>query len=184
VADIADEMPQSDYGELAIGDLIADGMRAAGHADLAAMNHGGIRTGLHRGPATYASLFEIQPFVNRLMSIRARGSAMRAYFERMVDSRFPGAFISGATAVVDSLRPRGSRVRSITLASGRPLDDTATYTIVINDFMLLGGDALGFTDPLAPATDVGLDLDATIAHLRSLPSPVHAPSPTRWTFLP
>lgn len=185
IAVIAEDMPQRDHGELALGDLVADGMRAAAHADFAAMNHAGVRATLHAGPATYASLFEIQPFGNRLVAIRASGASMRRYFERLVASRFPGAFISGAAAVVDTTRPPGSRIVSITLPSGRPLDDRAEYTIVINDFMSTGGDDLAFDDRTAATRDLGIvDLDATIAYLESLPSPVHAPRLNRWMFKP
>lgn len=185
IAMIAEDMPQDDYGELAVGNLLADGMRAAGHADFAAMNHGGVRASLRAGAATYASLFEIQPFGNRLVEIHASGASMRRYFERMVSARLPGAFVSGARAVVDTTRPPGSRIVSLTLDSGRPLDDRARYTIVINDFMATGGDDLAFTDSSAVTRDLGvIDLDATVTYLKKLPSPVHAPSADRWTFKP
>ena len=185
IATIAQDMSQHDYGELAVGDLLADGMRAAGHADFAAMNHGGVRASLRAGAATYASLFEIQPFGNRLVEIRANGAAMRRYFERMVSAHFPDAFISGARAVVDTTRPPGSRIVSLTLDSRNPLDDRAQYTIVINDFMATGGDDLAFTDPKAVTRDLGIiDLDATVAYLKTLPSPVRAPRADRWTFEP
>ena len=93
------------------------------------------------------------------------------------------AFISGARAVVDTTRPPGSRIVSLTLDSGTPLDDRMQYTIVINDFMATGGDDLAFPDSTAVMRELrSMDLDATIAYLKTLPSPVRAPRANRWTF--
>jgi 2',3'-cyclic-nucleotide 2'-phosphodiesterase (5'-nucleotidase family) len=181
VATIADDMPQPDAGEFALGDLVADAYRAAGAADLGVTNHAGVRAPLHAGIATYATVFDVLPFGNRLVRITASGAAVRRYFEKLVAGRIPGAFISGATATVDATKPAGSRVLSVTLDSGRRLDDASMYTMVINDFMQTGGDGLAFPDSTARAEMlVPSDLEAMITYLHGLPSPVRAPSPNRW----
>ena len=69
---------------------------------------------------------------------------MRRYFERAVGGRKPNAWLGGVHVMYDPARPAGSRITSITLADGQPFDEAATYTVVINDFMLTGGGGLGF----------------------------------------
>src|SRR5206468_1426218 len=75
VATVAQELPQTDASPL--GDLVADAMRAAGHADFGMMNHGGIRAALHAGTVRYSDVFEISPFANVLYKITAKGADMR-----------------------------------------------------------------------------------------------------------
>jgi hypothetical protein len=59
------------------------------------------------------------------------------------------------------------------------------YTIVITDFLATGGLGLGFPDPSAVTNDLSiLDLEASIAYLRSLPVPVRAPRERRWLVVP
>ena len=178
VAAIAEEMPLADDSPL--GDLIADAMRASGRADFGVMNHGGARAALRKGPATYSDVFEVQPFGNTLYKITAKGADMRRYFEKIVAGRRPNAWLAGAHITFDSTRPAGSRITSIVIPDGRPFDDAATYTVVINDFMLTGGSGLAFPgQPISSRSVDVTDLDAFVAYLRAAPQPVQPPRDTR-----
>ena len=84
--------------QYALGNLIADAERAAGHADVAVMNNGGIRADLPAGPATYGTLFEVQPFGNVLYRVTVRGDDLRRYLERIVGGREPRVHVSGVAA--------------------------------------------------------------------------------------
>ena len=171
IATSAQELRQTDDSPL--GDLVADAMRAAGHADFGVMNHGGVRAPLHAGIVRYSDVFEISPFGNVLYKITAKGAEMRRYFEKIVGGRNPNAWVSGVRIVYDSTRGAGSRITSLTLADGRLFDDAATYSVVINDFMLTGGSGLGFPgQPMASEPINVTDLDALIAYLEVLPQPV------------
>lgn len=178
IATAAQELPQTDDSPL--GDLVADAMRAAGHADFGVMNHGGVRAPLHAGIVRYSDAFEISPFGNVLYKISATGADMRRYFEKIVGGRNPNAWVSGVRIVYDSTRGAGSRIVSLTLADGRPFDDAATYSVVINDFMLTGGSGLAFPgQPIASEPINVTDLDALIAYLESSPQPVTVRSEAR-----
>jgi 2',3'-cyclic-nucleotide 2'-phosphodiesterase (5'-nucleotidase family) len=184
VATIAENLERHGH-EYPLGNLIVDGMRAAGHADFAAANETGMRAPLKAGVATFASIFEIQPFANRLLLVTASGASMKQYFERMVGPRGPFTFISGATITVDTTRAAGARITSVRLPSGAPMDERATYTIVVSDFMYNGGLSLDFPDRSAVMRDLSVvDLDATLNYLRRAPSPVHAPREPRWVVTP
>jgi len=169
-----------------LGMLLVDGMRAAlPGADFAATNATGFRSSLQAGVVTYGNLFDVQPFGNRLMAVTASGASMRRYFEMLSVSRASSVFISGAVVTVDTTRPVGARVSAVTLPNGREMDDRAQYTIVITDFLVTGGLGLAFPDSSAVTKDLSiLDLEASIAYLRSLPSPVRAPRERRWLVVP
>ena len=171
VATVAAELPGTDASPL--GDLVADAMRAAGHADFGVMNHGGIRAALHAGTVRYGDVFAVSPFGNVLYKITAKGADMRRYFEKVVGGRAPNAWVSGVRITFDSTRAPGSRITSLALADGRPFDDAATYSVVINDFMLTGGSGLGFPGQPISADPINVtDLDSLIAYLKALPQPV------------
>jgi 2',3'-cyclic-nucleotide 2'-phosphodiesterase (5'-nucleotidase family) len=160
--------------EYALGHLIADAQRAAGKADFAVMNNGGIRADLPAGAVTYSALFEVQPFGNVLYRVTARGDALRAYFERMYNGqRPPRVHVSGIALTWDNTRPAGQRLVQATLPNGQHLDDAHEYTLVLSDFMLTGGDGLGLGDAARRVEPLNIqDLDALIAFVRAMPGGV------------
>ena len=178
VATIAENMPATD--ESPLGDLVADAMRSAGHSDFAVMNHGGVRSPLHKGLVTYSDVFEVQPFGNVLYRLTAKGADVRRYFEKVVGGRRPNAWLAGVHLTFDSTGVQGSRITSIALADGRAFDDAATYSVVINDFMLTGGSGLGFPGQTISSQSVDItDLDALVAYLETAPQPVQPPRDRR-----
>jgi 2',3'-cyclic-nucleotide 2'-phosphodiesterase (5'-nucleotidase family) len=167
VANIPVALPR-DGDQYALGNIIADAQRWAGKGDFAVMNNGGIRAGIPRGPATYGSLYEVHPFGNSLYRLTVRGSDLTAYLEKLVSGDGVRSHVSGLTIQYDPRRPEGSRIVSITTEEGRPLNNLATYTIVLNDFMVAGGDGLGLGQAALQSDPTGVqDLDALIAYLRT-----------------
>jgi 2',3'-cyclic-nucleotide 2'-phosphodiesterase (5'-nucleotidase family) len=135
--------------EAAIGNLIADAMRAAVHADVAITNGGGIRADREypAGSAlTRADIFAELPFGNQTVSLELTGDGILAALENgfsqveAVAGRFPQ--ISGMKVTADLSKPAGERVVSV-MVGDKPLDPGATYTLATNDFMARGGD--GYT---------------------------------------
>ena len=166
--------------QYALGNLITDAQRWAGNGDLAVTNNSGIHAGLGGGVATYKSVYDVQPFGNTLYKLTIQGDALRAYLEAIVGTNTLIRHVSGATIVFDPARPAGSRITSVKLASGRPLVDSETYTIVMNDYVrtmmverTLGESVLDMTS--LPIND----REAFIAYLKQLPQPVRAPGELR-----
>lgn len=178
--------PMQKTGEqYALGHVIADAQRWAGKADVAVMNNGGIRAGLPAGPLTYGQLFEVQPFANTLYRLEVPGRELRAYLERAVRRNEPRVHVSGVTIVFDTTKAPGSRIVSVTMADGRPLDESRSYSLVINDFMVTGGDGMGLQEQGIAATPLNLvDLDVLVDYLRTLPQPVQPPRGRRLQAVP
>jgi 2',3'-cyclic-nucleotide 2'-phosphodiesterase (5'-nucleotidase family) len=163
-----------------LGNLIADAQRWAAKGDVAIMNNGGIRTDLRAGEATYGSLFEIQPFANVLYSLTMTGVQLRGLLEAMLGKSSVDDHVSGMTVRFDPSKPKGSRLVSVTMADGSLLTDTKTYSVVVNDFLATGGEGYDAGKRASAMKSLNIvDLDALIDYLRSLPSPITAPTEVR-----
>ncbi len=131
--------------ETALGNLIADALRARAQADVAVQNGGGIRSErvYEPGSLTRKDIAAILPFANYAAKLRVSGQAIRAMLELSVGSveERHGRFlqVSGLRFTYDPAAPAGSRVQEIWVG-GRPLDENARYTLAVNDFMQGGGD--------------------------------------------
>jgi 5'-nucleotidase/UDP-sugar diphosphatase len=135
--------------ETAIGNLIADAIRAATKADVALTNGGGIR-GDKEYPAGSVlrrkDVLTELPFGNRTVSTKISGADLKLALENGLSQieqragRFPQ--VSGIVMTCDLSKPAGQRVVSV-LVNGVPLDDTKQYLLATNDYMLKGGD--GYT---------------------------------------
>lgn len=156
-------------GEVAVGDLIADAIRARYNTQIAFVNGGGIRAPI---PSSYApanmmlrrpqmgysmmtpydvvagDIYEMLPFGNVVVTRTITGRVLYQALERSV-SMLPAAFggflqISGIRVTYAPTAPSGMRIRSVTLAGGGAImpNDT-TYTLATSDFTNSGGD--GYT---------------------------------------
>lgn len=153
-------------GEVAIGDLITDALRARYGTQLAVENGGNIRASipssytpqdktLRRPAAGYQTgppydvvagdVYTVLPFGNAAVTRTVTGSQVYAMLENSV-SALPaqsGRFlqISGFSFTYDVAKPVGARIVSVTLDGGAPIvNTTTTYTLVVNDYSNDGGD--------------------------------------------
>jgi 5'-nucleotidase/UDP-sugar diphosphatase len=152
-------------GEAAIGNLIADAMRASTKADVAIMNGGGIRSGRVFAPGAQITRRDVLaelPFDNKLVVLDITGAELKAAIENGLSQlpnaggRFPQ--VSGMTIEANISRPPGSRVVSIRVGD-QPLDEKRTYRVATNDFLARGSD--GYT-MFADAKRLLPDLDAPL----------------------
>lgn len=146
--DVALDSRRSDVRtkETNLGDLIAEAMRVAVKADVGLTNGGGIRGDKTYDAGTQLTRKDILtelPFGNVTTLLEVSGADLRAALENGVSQveakagRFPQ--IAGMTMVYDPAAAPGSRVVEVTVG-GKPLDDSATYTVATNDYMAGGGD--------------------------------------------
>lgn len=158
----------NEAGESALGNLIADGMREAMKTDFAFMNSGGIRNDMPEGNVTYGNMFSIQPFGNVLVKMTLTG----AQIKELLNQQWAGTSakigqVSGFTYSYDDSKPVGERIVEIKKADGTVLEDSASYTIVVNDFMATGGDGYTVLKEGTNREAGPVDLDATIAYLQA-----------------
>ena len=162
-------------GETAIGNLIADAMRAAVDADVALTNGGGIRGNTEYAPGTELTRRDILtelPFGNKTLKLSVSGKVIVEALENGLSQvensagRFP--HISGMTVIADVSKPAGSRVKSV-MIGGTPLDPGKTYSFATNDYMAGGGDGyrmLRGTERILNENDAKLMANDVMAYIR------------------
>ncbi|MFD1733905.1 bifunctional metallophosphatase/5'-nucleotidase [Deinococcus malanensis] len=153
--------------EVALGNLIADAFRDRYGTQLAVQNGGSIRSAL---PSSYTpqdkslrrptpgyqpgppydvvagDVYSVLPFGNTVVTRTVTGAQLYAVLEHSVSSlpAANGRFlqVSGFSFTYDVSKPVGSRIVSVTLDSGAPIQKDATvYTLAVSDFINAGGDA-------------------------------------------
>lgn len=125
--------------ECALGNMLADLMRAARPgADVAIMNGGGIRADLPAGPLTYGAFYSVFPFDNRFARTRMKGSQLKAILAK--NATDGGGFLS-VSGVKATVRCVGGKVDvELKRDNGRLVRDDDTLVVLASDFLATGGD--------------------------------------------
>ncbi len=172
-------------GEVALGNLVTDAMRAKYGTQLAMINGGGLRapipssyapanTMLRRTSPGYAAgppydivvgdAYAVLPFGNIIVTRTVTGTQLWSAMETSVmalpaaNGRF--AQISGFRFKYDVNAPVGMRVVQMSLSDGTPIPkDQTTYTMALSNFINAGGD--GYTI-FADGQGTTRDVDATV----------------------
>lgn len=131
-------------GESALADLLTDALReGVPGSDFAFLNSGGFRADLRAGDLKYGDLFEVIPFDNLVAQLRLTGAELREIIRLGTYGEHPFLKVSGLKVVVD--RRKGvspDQEVQVLRSDGTPLDDSALYTVVTSDFLVIGGDGL------------------------------------------
>ena len=178
-------------GELPLGFLLADAMRAGATAAtgtevrLAFTNSGGVRRDLPAGPVHVGDLYEVVPFDNEMVVAEYTGAEVLAILGEGIRNR-GGEPLSGAR--VEASGPLGALRVSAVWADGTAIDPAATYRIATSDYLLGNGDA-------TPTLKRGRNVVLTSLPVRQLlidwcerrgreGRPVEAPEGGRYRFTP
>lgn len=167
----------NEAGESALGNLIADGMRAVTGTQFGFMNSGGIRNPLPGGTITWGDLFKVQPFGNDLVTMTLTGAQIRTLLGQQFQE--PKSYnkimaVSGLRYTWDNSKPNESKVIDIYLEDGTPIDPNAEYSLTVNNFMADGGDGYTILKEGKNRVTQMTDLDGFIQYFKSLPQPVSA----------
>ena len=174
---------ESDAGESALGDVIADAQLAStagagtGNADVAFMNPGGIRADITflqsgsegDGNVTYAEAFTTQPFGNSLVTVTLTGTQIDTLLEQQWEGQGGRARIlqvsDGFTYTWDASALDGSKVDPDTIMIGGVMVEPATgYRITVNSFLASGGDNFSVLPDGTDRLGGEIDLDALITY--------------------
>jgi 5'-nucleotidase len=169
-------------GESQLGDLIADAQLAdpsvvtGGETPVVAfMNPGGIRADLIAsdrkydepvGDVTYEEAFSVQPFNNYLVSLTLTGQQIYDLLGEQVNGANDGShkILQVSEGFSYTYTDAGPVDGSVEL-NGQPIDKTATYRVVTNNFLADGGDGFPTFRDSQNVYFGGLDIDAFADHL-------------------
>jgi 5'-nucleotidase len=165
------------------GPLAADSMVAAVNgAHVALLNYGAVRKDLPAGVVSVGDVLEVLPFGNTLVLIELTGEELKRALEEGIEflmakhgrTNLALPHVSGMTFTVTPAAERGHRVGSLSARGSdgtyRPIDPTATYRTVVNNFVAGGGDGFSaIQNARGDRSDTGIvDSDAFREYLAKL----------------
>lgn len=134
-----------------LGNFTADIMRKATGVQIGITNGGGLREPIPAGNVTMGTLYAVMPYDNTLVTMNVTGEHLKAIIDHGINAPDMGdGQFAGLKVVIDPSKPYESKVISMSLEDGTPIEMDKTYSIVINDFMYPTGDKYDFK----AATDV------------------------------
>jgi 2',3'-cyclic-nucleotide 2'-phosphodiesterase (5'-nucleotidase family) len=152
-----------DSPECNLGDFETDAFRSvtAYPAAVAFVNTSGLRKNLEGPQITLRDIWEVNPFGNALVYFTVRGDTLMNMMEWQASR--PSLQVSGLKYTIDKSKMAGQMVASLQLG-GKPLDSTAQYSVITNEFI---GDHFdeyfGFKPPPGLLLNTGIiDRDAVI----------------------
>ncbi len=145
--------------ECVTGSLTADAFLAFGRkygADIALINSGSIRAGMHRGNISRADLLSQHPFPDGVCVAKLSGRDIRAALEHGLSAdtvEKPQLLqTSGLRYLFELSQPAGKRLKTVEVKSNTehwvPLSDEKHYTAVMPGYLCTGGD--GFSMLVTP----------------------------------
>jgi 5'-nucleotidase len=158
--------------------LAATSPAANGGAQVAFINHGGIRADLQAGPVTYGDAFAVQPFGNLLTTTTLTG----AQIDTLLEQQFSGTNAQeprvlqvshGFSYRWSKTAPRGQKVDPPTITLNRQaIAPTHSVRVVVNSCLAYGGDGFAVLTEGTDRLGGGVDVDSFAAYLQA-----HSPLP-------
>lgn len=123
-----------------LGNLMADIMlhqarkKFNKHVDASFMNYGGIRLNqIPPGALTRGKLYELSPFDNIIVLLDIKGSVLREFLDHIAGR-------GGWPVAGMKMRISGNKKAEQVIIGGKPLNESAQYTIALLDYTANGGD--------------------------------------------
>lgn len=110
------------------------------NADLGIVNGGGLRDGIAGGEVTMRDVWRVLPFDNEVVYIDLTGKELKDYLAKVTDvSGFSGGYPHFRGV---SFRKNGSQVEDVVVTgqTRRAVVDGERYRLVLNSFLVMGGD--------------------------------------------
>jgi 2',3'-cyclic-nucleotide 2'-phosphodiesterase (5'-nucleotidase family) len=172
IGNLKGELRKGGYGAGALGNFVADGMRAQGSiklgkpVDLAIMNGGGLRRQtISEGELRARDIFELLPFENALVTLDLTGEQVLKLLGVVVTSREAQ---SGARLTYIIKADKSAALEAAKLGN-KEIDPKATYTIVTIDYLVnVGGERYAVLREGKNTRELGITLrDAMMDYVKS-----------------
>jgi 2',3'-cyclic-nucleotide 2'-phosphodiesterase (5'-nucleotidase family) len=135
------DLPEGNLGNF-VSDLLLDFGRSRFNNDTVAvnftmLNNGGLRSALPKGNITVGNIFELMPFDNQLVCVKLSGKAMLEMFQYIANKG--GMPVAGFRLKMT----KDKKVESV-FFDNKKFDDKKHYYVMTSDYLLSGGDNMGF----------------------------------------
>jgi hypothetical protein len=161
--DLVKETPNSSLGNfLADAYLWAAKTKVDSRAEIAFMNHGGVRINrLVHGEISRRQVYEVMPFDNLLVLVEVKGTILHTYLDRIAQEGGGGG-VAGL-----SMRIQDNKAVDI-MINGEPIDLNRTYYMVNSDYQVDGGGGFNAFRKLPQNRSTYIQRDAIIDYCKSL----------------
>jgi 5'-nucleotidase len=180
------------FKESSLGNLVADAIRAAGKADVALVNSGGIRAPLPEGEITYGDVFRTLPFENYVSSLQLTGKQLKLLLRvaqsgsrgfpplsgmrlKLIDLAYdaPASDLNSDRRIEPWEVNRLLQVEVQRDGKWETVKDDRTYRLATIDFLVRGGDDWAWVIGQVSKERIHLDhgivmRDALISHINEL----------------
>lgn len=112
--------------------------RTDNQIDFVILNHGGIRSIISKGNISARTAYEVMPFDNSIVVVELKGKSIRDLISFLIRSNRAHP-IAGLQIVLD----KNDSLKSASI-QGRPFDENRTYYVATSDYLVSGGDNMGF----------------------------------------
>jgi 5'-nucleotidase/UDP-sugar diphosphatase len=159
--------------ESGFGDWVADLAREVTHADVALFNGGNFRASIPAGPVTLKQIYEAFPFRDELVVGRLTGAQLLEALQRSASLNpedNPGGFLQ-----VSGLRYSiANGTLESAILTGRPIDPTRRYLVVVPDFLAEGGDGYAMLKEMQDKVMTGLLVNDMVIEAFRTKTPITA----------
>ncbi|MBT8110490.1 MAG: bifunctional metallophosphatase/5'-nucleotidase [Gammaproteobacteria bacterium] len=127
--------------EAPLANLMTDALLESTGADIVIHNViGGIRNALPQGELTFGSVYEMFPFDNRVVELELTGHELRTIIAEQAHNHGRRAGFSGMRVFVECTNDKMDVVME--LDDGRTIRDADRLSVIVNDYLALGGDGI------------------------------------------
>ena len=112
--------------------------RTGKNIDFVVLNHGGIRAIVSKGNVNARTAYQIMPFENNIVVVEMKGTSVKDLLEFLAKSGRAHP-VANTKLVLDK---QNNYLK--TVINGHPSDENATYYVATNDYLVQGGDDMGF----------------------------------------
>lgn len=106
--------------------------------DFVVLNHGGIRAIVSKGNVNARTAYQIMPFENSIVVVEMEGASVKDLLSFLAKSGRAHP-VANTKLAVDN-----QNTYLKTEINGRPFDENRTYFVATNDYLVQGGDDMGF----------------------------------------
>jgi len=152
--------------------------RTGKQIDVALINHGGIRAIISKGNVTARTAYEVMPFENTIQIASLKGTAIRSLISYLIAADQPHG-IAGMQITLDP----DKKLNAVNI-NGKPFDEDRIYYVATSNYLLNGGDNMGFfSESLEIHETEYLIRNAIIDHFKAVDT-IHAKVDDRFIQLP
>lgn len=115
--------------------------------DFVLLNHGGIRSIISKGKVSARTAYEVMPFENSIVVVELSGKSVLEMVDFLINSKRAHP-VGGIQIILD----KNDKLQSLKI-QGRVFDENKNYFVATSNYLVTGGDNMGFFKDILNATN-------------------------------